>query len=34
MNKPATPKHPAALYFNELAPLHGADERCVLYCHF
>ncbi len=30
MAKPL-PKHPAALYFNELAPLSGTSERCALF---
>ena len=26
-----TPRHPAALYFNELVPLEGTSERCALF---
>ena len=32
MDSKQTPKHPAALYFNELAP--GAGEMCALFGHF
>lgn len=34
MAKKTIPKHKAALYFNELAPIRGEGERCALFGHF
>lgn len=34
MTRSYTPKHKAALYFNELAPIQGQGERCALFGHF